>query len=326
MKLQASFVQLPLRFDAERLSEEVASVSDGAWMPHPAGYEGNDFLPLIAAHGDPKNESFSGPMRPTPYLSAERPYLAEVLGSLQAVLGRTRFMRLSGHAEVSEHVDANYYWRDRVRVHVPIITQPTVEFHCRDAVVNMGAGECWIFDTWSLHKVINDAERSRVHLVADTVGGEGFWSLVGQGRATGFPAPPNWSPRAIPPSGAKAHLELENVNTPQVMSPWELRDHLNFLLAEAAPNQPVLADVARATTPFLQAWRATWSAHGDAEIAWPRYRRHIEEFLIGLKAARAEQVLMRNEVDFLEALIGMALSVASPGVRRQAAASSLEPG
>ena len=63
-------------------------------------------------------------------------------------------MRLSGHAEVTPHADIDYYLREHVRVHVPIVTQPTVRFACGDAEVNMAAGECWIFDTWRMHHVV----------------------------------------------------------------------------------------------------------------------------------------------------------------------------
>ena len=91
-------------------------------------------------------------------------------------------MRLSGQAEVTPHVDVNYYWRERVRVHVPIVTQPTVRFTCGDAQINMRAGECWIFDTWRMHNVVNDHALPRIHLVADTVGGMGFWQLVARAR------------------------------------------------------------------------------------------------------------------------------------------------
>ena len=55
----------------------------------------------------------------------------QVMASIGAVWGRTRLMRLSGHAEVTPHVDINYYWRERVRVHVPIVTQPTRAFPLR---------------------------------------------------------------------------------------------------------------------------------------------------------------------------------------------------
>jgi hypothetical protein len=57
-----------------------------------------------------------------------------------------------------------------MRVHVPIITQPTVSFHCGDLTVNMAPCECWIFDTWSRHRVINDAERKAIHLILNTDG------------------------------------------------------------------------------------------------------------------------------------------------------------
>jgi len=299
-----------VQFDAELLASEIATVEERAWKPHPSGYEGNDYLPLIAAHGDPDNESFEGPMRPTPHLLTQRPYLMEVLGSLGAVLGRSRLMRLSGQAEVTEHVDVNYYWRDRMRVHVPIVTQPTVKFYCGDAMVHMAAGECWVFDTWSLHRVINDETRARVHLVADTVGGEGLLQLLAAGRSPGAPAPQNWQARRFGPTGAKPALEFESVNVPKVMSPWELREHLSFMLSETAPNQPRAREIARMIGPFLHRWRALWAAYGDAEAAWPRYRALLQQFTNDLRAIGADQVLLVNEVDFFDTLSGLILAVA----------------
>ena len=119
-------------------------------------------------------------MRATAHL--ERcPYLQQVLYSIGATWGRTRLMRLSGQAEVTPHVDVNYYWRERVRVHVPIVTQPTVRFTCGDAKINMRAGECWLFDTWRMHNVVNDHVLPRIHLVADTVGGIGLLAARGPG-------------------------------------------------------------------------------------------------------------------------------------------------
>ena len=119
------------------------------------------------------------------------------------VAGRSRLMRLSGHAEVTRHVDQGYYWAERVRVHVPIVTQPTVRFECGDAAINMAAGECWIFDTWRSHRVLNDAVESRIHLVVDTVGGDAFWDMVAQGRMHAGPGPRRatgtraWSRRSL---------------------------------------------------------------------------------------------------------------------------------
>jgi len=310
MKLQTRFIQLPVQFDADLLAREIATAAESDWLPHPAGYAGNDFLPLISAHGDPRNEAFEGPMRPTPFLSRQRPYLLETLSALGAVLGRTRLMRLSGHAEVNEHADVNYYWRERMRVHVPIITQPTVSFHCGPEVVHMAAGECWVFDTWSLHRVVNDQTHARVHLVVDTVGGDGLLRLLSSGRTPSAPTPPDWAARKVEPTGAVPALEFETVNVPKVMSPWELREHINFLLAEAVPRQPIAHEIGRIAMPFLHRWRALWSAYGEDEAAWPRYRTLINQFTRDLKAVRAEDLLLVNEVDFFTTLQAMVLSVA----------------
>jgi hypothetical protein len=309
MKLHAPFVQLPLAFDAALLTREISSVEEGAWMPHPAGFAGNDFLPLISAHGDPGNEAFEGPMRPTPFLSPKRPYLMQALASLGAVLGRTRLMRLSGHAAVDEHVDVNYYWRERMRVHIPIITQPSVRFNAGAASVHMGAGECWIFDTWSLHSVDNNAESQRVHLVADTVGGQGFWGLMMAGRSPGAAAA-NWTARTVAPSDAVSALEFEDINVPLVMSPWELKEQIGFLLSEAAPNQPQLPALARAASALVHKWRALWALYGDSEAGIPRFRQVLEDFIAGARAVNAEHIVLKNDVELWAPLRGMVLDVA----------------
>lgn len=310
MKLRSRFLQLPLQFDASQLAQEIASFEDAAWKPHPAGYEGNDFLPLISAFGDPNNEGFRGPMRPTPHLTAARPYLLEVLGALGAVLGRTRLMRLSGHAEVSEHVDVNYYWRERMRVHVPIVTQPTVSFHCAETTVHMAPGECWVFDTWSLHRVINDQTHSRVHLVVDTVGGEGMLPHLMGGRSPTEPAPAGWTPLLMPATGARPALEFETVNIPRVMSPWELREHLTFLLSETVPDQAAKPAIEELTSVFLEKWRALWAAFGEADAGVPRYRALLNQYSADLERARAHELLLVNQVDFLQTFDGMILSSA----------------
>jgi Aspartyl/Asparaginyl beta-hydroxylase len=310
MKLPARFIQLPLLFDVGVLAAEIASVRESEWMDHPAGYAGNSFLPLIAAHGDPSNQGFDGPMRPTPFLSEARPYLRETLGALGAVLGRTRLMRLTGHAEVSEHSDVNYYWRERMRVHVPIITQPNVRFYCGDQETHMAAGECWVFDTWSLHRVVNDQTESRVHLVVDTVGGEGMQRLLAAGWRSGAPQPPGWAPRKLAPAGGAPQLLFETVNFPAVMSPWELREHITFLLSEAVPGQAGLADVARVSLAFVQRWRALWAAYGESEAGWPRYRAALNQYVQDLKAVRAHQLALVNDVDFFETFVAMVLTSA----------------
>ncbi|MEZ5961202.1 MAG: sulfotransferase [Hyphomonadaceae bacterium] len=309
MRLQARFIQLPLKYDAERLAKEVTKFGEECWLPHPQRFEGNDFLPLISINGEPENESFTGQMAPTKYLE-ECPYLIDVLASFGASLGRTRLMRLSGGAEVTPHVDIHYYWRDRMRIHVPIVTQPTVSFHCGGLTVNMAAGECWIFDTFARHRVINDAERKRIHLVADTVGGEGFYNLAAQGRLPEREAP-GWAPRMFEPLGATVdQLEYESQNMPVVMTPWEIQNHVDFLFREAAQQHPQFPHVAMTTSHFTHVWRALWSTYGESKAGWPRYRKALDDFTAQIRAARANEVKLRNGSDLHATLMALVVTPA----------------
>lgn len=316
MKLPAPFIQLPLLFDAPALAAEIAALGETAWRPHPQGFAGNSMLPLVAVNGDAGNEAFAGAMAPTPELH-RCPLMQQVLVSLQATVGRTRLMRLAGQAEVKRHVDQGYYWAERVRVHVPIVTQPTVRFECGDAVINMAAGECWIFDTWRQHRVLNDDAASRIHLVVDTVGGKGFWDLVAQGRGHAAAAS-DWQP-ACQPWAAPGELQIpcESRNVPAVMTPWELSAHLDFLFAETLPhaNLPALhAHVER----LLHEWRGLWARHGDELSARPQFRAAFDAFTTAAKPL-SEGVHLLNETRWFDGVMLMLgrASVPPTAVARQ---------
>lgn len=303
MKLQFPFVQLPVRFDAQTLTAELAQLDESDWQPHPQGFAGNSALPLISVDGDPKNDGFTGPMRPTPFLD-RFPYMRQVLGSLGMVLGRTRLMRLSAQAEVRPHIDQSYYWAERMRVHVPIVTQPAVRFYCADADIHMGAGECWIFDTWREHCVRNSGDATRIHLVADTVGGDGFWDLALGGRPHQTDAA-GWTVNVIPPDpNATPELYFESTNTPRVMTPWEMHTHLAFLIGEWKP-QPLNAEVQFHASRFMRAWKSLWTRYGDAREGFADYRIALDRFTEEMRRYQG-RVTLRNELDFfaqLKALI-----------------------
>lgn len=307
MKLQVPFVQLPLAFDADAIALEIAALDEDAWRPHPQGYAGNWGLPLLAANGDPDDDRTAGPMRPTPYLD-RCPYTRQVLARLGAVWGRTRFMRLDGNAEVTAHVDNNYYWRERVRVHVPVVTRPDVRFDCGDAAINMAAGECWIFDTWRLHRVLNPSEARRIHLVADTVGSEDFWRLVSNGRRHDH-MPATWAPRRVAPDkDAPTELATESFNRAQVLTPWELRDTLSFIFSEAQPN----ADAARLqamTASFANNWHALWAQHGDGETGKPLFRAELRRLGHAITPF-VGRVQLRNGVDLTSSIRSLVIGPA----------------
>ncbi len=303
MKLPVPFIQLPLTFDAAVLADEIGRYDAALWRAHPDGIPGNSALPLATVDGDPaRGDALQGPMRPTPALEAS-PYMRQVLASLEAVLGRIRLMRLAGRGEVSQHVDTNHYWNERVRVHVPILTQPTVRFQCADAEVNMAAGECWIFDTWRMHRVLNADERPRVHLVIDTIGSPRFWKLVNAGRPHTAPRE-GWQLRHVAPQPeATPELVFESVNLMTPMSYWELRGHVQFLLGEARqhPRMPTIVGLASA---FVGEWQALWYRYGSSSDGQEAYRRLLDGFL-GQVQRLGSDIPLQNGASLAAAATGL---------------------
>ncbi len=294
MKLPREFIRLPLRFDAQRLAEEVAALPAKAWQAHPTGYAGNSAVPLISVHGE-ANDFFAGPMGETPWLK-QSPYLRQVLASFQVVFGRSRLMGLKGGSQVPRHSDINYHWFQRVRIHVPIITFPEVMFHCHDQAIHMGSGEAWIFDNWKSHHVVNSSTQLRVHLVADTVGSASFWRMVND-SLQGSQGPVSvleFDPDAQPV------LRLEQFNTPDVMHPAEVEllseDLIADLLAsgERNPPEPVEQFVA-VVRAFCQDWKSLWALYGDQELAWGYYQQRRDNLMQQLLDIRKPLAIASND-------------------------------
>lgn len=302
MRLPVPFIQLPLKFDAGALAAEINSLDEDLWQPHPNGFPGNSALPLVTVEGKlTQRNDFCGPMRPTPILEKCR-YLRQVIGSLDAVVGRVRLMRLSGGAEVTPHIDMKYYWNERVRVHVPIVTNASVRFFCGDAQVHMAAGECWIFDTWRLHQVTNDASVARVHLVIDSTGSTGFGELVHAGRMHDTPTA-GWNWRFVAPSDAECEPLYESINQMSPMTYWELQGLVSFVLGEAVPH-PQMAVVEQTAHDFVLAWRTLWFSHGADPHGLNEYKLLLTEFLAKIQRL-AVGIRLKNQAPLSAALVGL---------------------
>ena len=297
MKLPTEFIQLPLRFDAKQLQNEVEALPREAWRPHPTGFKGNSAVPLISVDGG-LNDYFAGAMQETRWL-LQLPYVRQVLASFGVVLGRSRLMALDGGAEVMAHCDANYHWFTRVRIHVPIVTYPEVDFHCGNRRIHMAAGEAWIFDNWKMHRVVNRSPNRRIHLVADTVGSSAFWSMVERALSGGqADGKPTFRHVGYQP-GATPVLRGEKYNTPDVLPPSEVKELCEDLIADLRNSAGVAhrdqADAfASLVRSFWQDWALLWTLHGDEQQGWDDYEKLRDRMLQDLKAVPAPLLLDSN--------------------------------
>ena len=284
MRLGKPLLQLPIRFDAERLAAEVNGLPKSAWLPHPTGYVGNEAVPLVSPGGTP-NDGFDGPMEPTEALR-QCAYIMDLMAELGCVWGRSRLMGLAAGADVPIHIDVHYHWRTHRRLHIPVITNPGVLFTVNDETVHMEAGDCWLFDSFSLHKVQNKGSERRIHLVLDTVGGGKLWDLVEATSAQ----PELWSGNG----GSRPQLAFERVNRPKIMSPWEMRQHVDYVL-DHAPQDARVEEIARSLDRFIMDWHAAWAQFGTGDDGLPAYRALIEGMRGQLATLNAQQIKLQNQ-------------------------------
>lgn len=302
MRLKQPFLKLPIRFDADALAAEVRALPKSAWTPHPTGYLGNEAVRLVTPAGEDTDE-IAGPMAGTDSLD-RCDYVRQIMAEIGGVWGRSRFMGLAPGREVPPHIDINYYWRTHLRIHIPVITNPGVLFTCGDETVHMAAGECWVFDSFLRHDVQNKGDAQRIHLVLDTVGG-GIVPELFEAAETG-----SVESRVLRPGERLGtDLTFEKVNSPKVMSPWEMRCHLAFTREKAGSDSQVIAILDRVEM-FIDAWAANWAQFATDEAGRPGYERLLNEVRESVSAMGVATLEMPNQVPLARMLDQLILLLA----------------
>ena len=298
MKLEHEFYKLPLTFDIQRLQYEVSNFKDNDWHPHHEGFKGNFAIPLISVDGK-ENNSFSGSMKTTKALE-NSPYLLQVIAAFGDVFGRSRLMRLDPDCEVPLHFDINYHWYKRVRLHIPIVTDPKVIFHCGQRQVNMKEGESWIFNSWEKHKVVNNSNISRVHLVIDTTGSSKFWNMVNSSFIPWINSTTDISQHIDYNSEFKPKILPEKYNAPVVMTPDELENMIKELIEEISNNtENELKDISNLKNmlqPFIKDWYQLWSLYGLEQSGWDKYH-YLRDSTFNRVKSTAERLKLTNGGD-----------------------------
>ena len=271
MELQQPFLKLPWRFDAAELAKEVEALPEQFWLDHPSGLPGNTAVPLVSVDGA-MNHAFDGAMKPTEALLNSH-YIHQVVASFGEVVARSRLMRLAPGAKVAEHVDFNYHWVSRVRIHVPIVTNPAVTFYCGDESVHMAEGESWLFDSWRRHRVLNESVHTRTHLVIDLAGSSRFWRTV---READTCEPIN----IMPDASARQKVKTEQFPVAPVMAPGEMLAIVEQLLEDCEANPENDTDIMlryrHLLLDLVHDWREVWSLFGFNDEAFDRYRAVLE--------------------------------------------------
>jgi hypothetical protein len=189
--------RLSFRFDPARLMEDLARVRPGEWVAHfnTQEYEGEwSGLSLRSVGGvagaiypDPAT---GAPFAATPVL-ARCPYFQTVLAQFHCPLRSVRLLRLGAGSRIREHRDYKLGYEDgEVRIHIPITTNPDVDFFVNGQKLRMDAGESWYINFNLPHRVVNRGTTPRIHLVIDCVVNDWLGNLLPAEIKAPPPEPP----------------------------------------------------------------------------------------------------------------------------------------
>ncbi|KSB90176.1 aspartyl beta-hydroxylase [Caulobacter vibrioides] len=170
-------LKLPFAFDPARLRADLTALAASAdWIAHfvKQNYEGDwSVIPLRAQAGatHPVMMIYSDPgataFEDTPFL-APCPYFREVIAAFPFQATSARLMKLAPGSVIKTHHDEDLDAGSLlVRFHVPVVTNPDVDFRLNGRRVVMEAGSAWYLKLTDPHSVANHGTEDRVHLVID---------------------------------------------------------------------------------------------------------------------------------------------------------------
>ena len=180
-----STLKLPFNFDSRKLRSDLEKFTESDWTPHfnTQYYEGDwSGIALRAPRNSVLGGIYPDPVAKDGYEDtahlARCSYFPEVLKTFECELESARLLRLGAAAKIREHRDYLMSLEDGVaRIHIPVQTNPQVEFFLDKKLVRMEIGETWYLNLNLPHSVVNHGSETRIHLVIDCLVNDWFRQL-----------------------------------------------------------------------------------------------------------------------------------------------------
>ncbi|MEO8535095.1 MAG: aspartyl/asparaginyl beta-hydroxylase domain-containing protein [Flavobacterium sp.] len=167
-------IKFPISFDVERLQSDLSRIMNKNWVDH---YNKNDYTgkwtSVALMSKDGKSDTIFALSNATDEIVNTEildfcTYFKEILEGFHFEKTAVRLLQLAVGAEIKPHSDHCLGYEDgSFRLHIPIITNPDVEFILDNNRLIMNEGECWYIDANFTHSVANRGKEDRIHLVID---------------------------------------------------------------------------------------------------------------------------------------------------------------
>lgn len=320
----------PFSFDPARLRADLARVSPEAWSRHyndgdyGGQWRGAALRSASGSAGDLQAQSHTGAaFADTPLLDA-CPYFREVLAAFPCPLKSVRLLSLAPASFIREHSDRTLDYEDgEIRIHIPVETNPDVEFYVAGERLLLEEGRCYYVNVNLPHRVNNGGAAARIHLVIDATVDEWVHALFRQAREEGW----RTARCAPPPRGFEAFRDRV-IQSPELLGELqsidsrgkfatravELGRAMGFQFTEADVGATYRSDGPQ-SIPTLAGWTPVKVLFRDsrpvAEWIWTGPRRFTEPFFEdSIAAARRNPLtsMFRREMplDVAESIPGLA--------------------
>ena len=169
-------LKFPFDFDAALLRADAAAFAPEDWTTHfnTHLFQGDwSGIALRAVKGG-HSPLYPDPLATTGFIEtgmmSRCRFVPKVLSTFQCQLTTVRFLKLAAGAWIRPHRDYQLGIEDgEIRIHIPVATNPQVEFVLNDRLMEMKEGEAWYLNFNLQHSVRNGGATDRIHLVIDCI-------------------------------------------------------------------------------------------------------------------------------------------------------------
>ena len=298
--LTTPFIQLPVRFDPKPLLKEIESLGTEHWVGHR--------LPNL--HSIPLVQHIDECTTWCPIIQ-RLPLLQRLLHTWQSPIGESRVSLLEPGAIVASHVDVDYYWKHRLRVHIVLQSNPDALFGCDDHILSLPVGQIWVSNNWAPHWIANNGSTNRIHIVIDTVGSPRLWEWISLGwhSTSNTPMPTDLS--LLPLQDLEPILMLEKYSHYTIRHPAELQEIIDDCIHDMkdTTNGDTILQCKYQLRTLQIAWRTLYQQYGDDPSVHHLYSTALSKTLCTLP-----NPLFWNGVDLhttLKTQVGTSLSLSS---------------
>jgi hypothetical protein len=183
-----SHAKIPVRVPIVDFQREVDALT-GNWVAHfnAMHYEGEWTVLALRCPGGRPDQIIPDQIQQAEYANTELldacPGIQSWLRQFQCPLLSVRLLNLKKNSIIKEHRDHELAFEmGEARLHIPIFTNPSVEFYLNNVLLKMGEGECWYINANLPHSVSNLGGTDRIHLVMDCVVNDWLISLFERGE------------------------------------------------------------------------------------------------------------------------------------------------